>query len=137
MMVIKQSESPTTAEYIAGLIDGGGSLNYLESVRKSGNIHYTPAIDIVNQNHLIKDFFGFVKGWKRHPIPEGEDYHARSFEEVATFLRGVIPHMTMKKQRAIDLLELCEMRIEELSQAYRKPYSAEFVEKVHAFRDGE
>lgn len=133
MMVIKQIEMPTTAAYIAGLIDGGGSLNY-SVVQRSGRsgASYVPSIGIMHQKQLIDGFFGFDT-----KAGGGDDYQTGSLRDIVTFLKEVIPHMTTKKQRAIDLLELCDMRLGKRKPGRNLPYSVEFIEKVKAFREGE
>lgn len=126
-----------TIEYIAGLFDGEGSISYIKGKRASGNICYTPCINIAQQQdavlYMVKDFFGF--GQVNGPYRQNNcsDFHTRAIIDVVVFLEALIPHLIVKKQRAIDLVKLCKMRVAELEKC-NAPYSEEFVSAVNDFR---
>jgi len=114
------------AAYIAGLIDGEGSILCYKSGRS-----YTKRITISNTRKELMEWlmkkipFGkFQK--KPHPEkPNWSDsyiFYIGKTEYIVWLLEQVLPYLVIKKQLAILMLELCRSRME-------KPQFSEYSEK--------
>ena len=132
-------------QYIAGLFDGEGSLSFTKNHRtdrngaKNGKIGYSPIITITNQNkvvlNLVKEFFNF--GQVSGPREENlcYDFQIRNLSDCIIFLKFVLPFLIIKKEKAEDLLSLCEFRFREIENlGYNASYSVEFLSRVKKFR---
>lgn len=140
--------------YVAGIIDGEGSImiKYHKStpLRPRTVSVYAPMIAIVNTSYemlkVVQEFIGCGHIYiKRNDTPNAIAFgkyhmktywrlHVASIPEVQYILQKCLPHLIIKKDKAVAALELCEYRMAQ--SKFFKPFIlsensalTEFLEK--------
>ena len=113
-----QREDVTLA-YIAGLIDGEGSIRIQKQSEKGWNPKYTPMISFVNTSleavKLIANFLGDTRIFTHDPSKYGypnrkicyKTYKAGA-SSVATLLRKLLPYLRIKRRQAELLIDYAD-----------------------------
>ena len=108
--------------YLAGFIDGDGSIGILTHPRKSrGNrMHMTPRITLTNRSHLVmqwaKERLGSVihatKPKEGNLRARGTSYRIewRGMKKAQQILPNIIPYLIIKKERAETVMEFVTWR---------------------------
>ncbi len=102
------------AAYIAGIIDGEGSI-FITKWRQRSDIRYYPRIVIVNTNRLLIDNLNKILGplvseistHKRKNSKHKVCYQIRigKLENILSLLKQILPFLCAKKQQAILTIE--------------------------------
>jgi len=113
--------SVEVSAYLAGLIDGEGSITVSAHKHKDGKIYLNPQIQITNSNiKLIKWISRNVTGgkfiskrsmkkrWGRRPM---FTFSTRSMGYTYRLLQEVLPFLVAKKKQALLLLKFLESRL--------------------------
>ena len=100
--------------YLAGIIDGEGSINLVPN----GRISTQPRIDVVNTN---MDLLLFVKnriGGEIHEKKLGTKsvkpcfvLYFQSHNKVLAILEKTLPYLIIKKEKAIEIINLIKLKI--------------------------
>lgn len=115
--------------YLAGLIDGEGSIYIYKGTRKKRWINIDPMLNITNTNQEIMN-------WLSKKLPYGNiAYRNRKQENckicysfakcgfgILPVLNGILPYLVIKKKQAELVKKFIEIR---LDQKWQEPYSEE------------
>jgi len=126
--------SPSDAAYLAGIIDGEGSISLLKIVRNNKTF-ISPVITITNTDKKLVD-------WVVSVYPNGvwrvrqrdathklvNEWALNKISDVAHLLSQLLPYLTIKKDKAKIVLEFCEYR------KNKRPYSDKEAEFFDAFK---
>lgn len=102
--------------YIAGLIDGEGSIRIAKGLEKDWNPKYTPMISFVNTNReaveLISNFLGGTRIYIHEPSKYGYPNRKLCYKTqkagttaVTILLRKLLPYLLIKKRQAELLID--------------------------------
>jgi len=105
-----------TLAYIAGIIDGEGSIRIQKSSEKDWNCKYTPMISLVNTNievvELVASFLGGTKIHTHNPSKYGYPNRKICYQtckagstSVAIILKKLLPYLMIKRRQAELLIE--------------------------------
>lgn len=101
--------------WLAGALDGEGTLSLHRASRTDGRVYYSPQIAVVNTVASFAEKCHRLLGGHRSLTGGERNYliHAvrlRGVHQVEAVLRVLIPHLTVKAPRAQMLLEWAELR---------------------------
>lgn len=106
-----ESKEDLIMAYVAGLIDGDGSISLIRESRSSG-FKYYPCVQLSNVfegmiNFLQETFGGCkkIKSTQAHAKKVQYVWNIRGLETCASFLEKVIPFLILKKKQAKVLLD--------------------------------
>jgi len=101
--------------YIAGLIDGEGAIStYKVRTTRDG---VQPRIQIYNSDKKIMDFLLKEVGGKCYYVQSSRSAFSKrmiyqwqlsSRADIATLLRHILPYLIVKREKAEEVLKLCE-----------------------------
>jgi hypothetical protein len=123
-------------QYVAGLIDGEGTVTYLPRKSVKGNISYALIVDVSNTNRTVLEalkakYGGSISVTKRAP-PCKTCYTWRVQSRLALrVLEEVFPYLIVKKKQAEILIPHCRAK---RRNAGGKRRPREFWEKERAIR---
>lgn len=131
--------SDAEAAYIAGFIDGEGTISLNRLFKKHPHPTFYPLVRIDNVNKEVLTWINERIGGRLHHIIEKRINHQNKWRldtartlEITELLKQLIPFLKVKRKHAEVLFEFCELR---LNTAYRNRTSTEFesFEKLREF----
>jgi hypothetical protein len=132
--------SNTDLAYIAGLLDGEGTVTYQGYNEKSNGRKTAggPIVQISNTHKPTINWLVSIFGYKmrfqcRNLEKHQQCYSARIFgwKNVLVFLRACYPYLRIKKKQAEVLMKLCQSRLKHLYQKYYTSDELKLVEQLH------
>ena len=118
---IRINLDPTKWAYIAGLLDGEGSINFVQGryvVRGRAHYRLNPQVSISNTDASLMDFLRilgighFLTHANNKPNSKPiNDLQLTSMAEISVFLEGVLPYLVIKKHRAELMLRFIHIRM--------------------------
>ena len=108
--------SKTQASYLAGIIEGEGTITIVKSARLIGDL--TPSLSVANTNKdLIDWLLNNVGGRVMSSQPKNKNYKLKynwitsSVLDVSVIIKMVYPYLIIKKSNAKKVLAFCKWRL--------------------------
>ena len=106
----------TTKSYLAGIIDGEGTITITHHKYKrktTSGITSRPVVAISNTSYLLLDYLKSLKiGGSSFDMRKGKEHWKQAFQwtlsshlSVYTFLKQIIPYLVIKKEKAEEILD--------------------------------
>jgi hypothetical protein len=141
-VTIGNQQVKITREWLAGFYDGEGCLSLIRRFRKDkGYQTFSPQIDLTNTNQEVMEAIVnflesheisvYVNKTKKHPKfhrDNGRCHKQRMIIRIARmanirkFLIFIIPHLVLKRQQALLLLEFVNTRAEGYTKVSKRDY---------------
>ncbi len=122
--------------WIAGFIDGEGTIQLRRQNRKDGRFYLQPCVRVVNNDREAAEKVQRIMGGMLTNAPSRPKLWLNVLSgvvQVEKFIRKIIDHLTVKKERCLILLEYAELRQSKLGKA---PYGSQERELYDRFYMG-
>ena len=128
--------SDTQKAYLAGLIDGDGSIflsYYKYPTRKRGGIHsiISCAVSVRSAN---KEYAQEVLQMMRGKVGRVEENYFEVIisrqADILQFIEAILPYLRLKRKEAEIMIEFCRERLRDLRYRRNAPYTAKCFELV-------
>jgi len=125
--------SPTQAAYLAGLIDGEGTItvNLYRSTRQGRHPALVPWVGVFNTDPTLLEWLTATTGlahlhrMRKNPTKNAKmvyEWKVKAVADVARLLKTILPYLVIKRRQAELVLAFCENRV-----MYSSPTEAEFA----------
>lgn len=125
---IDMDVSETDIAYVAGIIDGEGTIGFIRDHVKE---KLQPHITVVNTHLPMLEFVAevFNVGIHTRKKIEGRkqmyDLKVLSAVHIVSFLKRLLPYLKVKREQAVLLIKYCELRLNKRVESYNPGYGDE------------
>lgn len=142
------SEKEKILSYIAGIVDGEGSIGFVKFKRQvPRGFIVRPRVTIVNTNKKIipiftNNFHDYqITIYSTHSVNHQKPVYRLSFqrgEDIERFLNLIVPYLILKREQALKILQFLTLRKEHTTEIIRNPVNGRAVgTKIKDYTDEE